>query len=92
MLPRETLVGLTSPVLVLGAGSTKACNGPLTNEILIAVGQAISNIEREGYLSALDRFLEDVFHMQQRPSVLSLMLKFLWSDASRSKNLGPRTV
>jgi len=56
----------TGPVLVLGAGATKACNGPLTNEILFEADQAVSNIEREGYLSLLDRFLEDVFRLPPR--------------------------
>jgi hypothetical protein len=59
--------GPGNPILVLGAGATKACNGPLTNEILFDAGQAVSSIEREGYLSALDCFLEAVFHMPARP-------------------------
>jgi hypothetical protein len=55
------------PVLVLGAGATRACNGPLTNEILFLADQASSNIEREGYVALLDCFLEDVFHLPPRP-------------------------
>jgi hypothetical protein len=56
----------TSPVLILGAGATRACNGPLTNEILFEADSAISAIEREGYLALLDRFLQNVFHLPPR--------------------------
>lgn len=56
------------PVLILGAGATKACNGPLTNDILVEADQAVPNIERENYLALLDRFLEDAFHLPPRPS------------------------
>lgn len=53
----------TGPVLVLGAGATKACNGPLTNDILFDANQAALEIEREGYLALVDRFLTDVFNL-----------------------------
>jgi len=56
-----------APVLVLGAGATKACRGPLTNEILPEADKAASEIEREGYVALLDRFLEDVFRLPPRP-------------------------
>jgi hypothetical protein len=36
------------PVLVLGAGATRACNGPMTNDILFEADQAAAEIEREG--------------------------------------------
>jgi hypothetical protein len=54
------------PVLVLGAGATRACNGPLTNEILLEADKAAVQIEREGYLTLLDRFLIDVFRLPPR--------------------------
>jgi hypothetical protein len=57
-----------NPVLILGAGATKACNGPLTNEILLEAERAVPAIEREGYLALLDRFLEDVFRLPPRPA------------------------
>lgn len=59
---------LIGPVLILGAGATKACEGPLTNDILFEADQAVSAIEREGYLALLDRFLEQVFRLPPRPS------------------------
>jgi hypothetical protein len=62
------MTSAAGPVLILGAGATKACNGPLTNEILFEADKAVSSIEREGYLASLDRFLEDVFRLPPRPS------------------------
>ena len=60
--------GLIGPVLILGAGATKACKGPLTNDILFEADRAASSIEREGYLALLDGFLERVFHLPPRAS------------------------
>src|SRR5947209_3524278 len=60
--------GMAGPVLILGAGATKACGGPLTNEILPDADQAVQNIEREGYLALLDCFLEQVFRLPPRPA------------------------
>jgi hypothetical protein len=59
---------LAGPVLVLGAGATKACGGPLTNDSLFEADQAVTGIEREGYLALLDGFLEQVFRLPQRNS------------------------
>ena len=55
------------PVLILGAGATRACNGPMTNDILFEADQAAAEIEREGYISLLDRFLVDVFRLPPKP-------------------------
>lgn len=41
----------TGPVLILGAGATKACEGPLTNEILPEASTAIAEIERDGNIN-----------------------------------------
>jgi ferredoxin len=59
---------LSGPVLVLGAGATKACNGPMTNDILFEADQAFATIEREGYLALVDSFLTQVFRVPVRPS------------------------
>jgi hypothetical protein len=59
-------VATGGPVLILGAGATRACNGPLTNEVLLEADKAVTDIEREGYLALLDRFLEEVFHLPPR--------------------------
>ena len=57
---------LSGPVLVLGAGATKACAGPMTNEILWEADESAVIIEREDYLALLDQFLQDVFRMPPR--------------------------
>ena len=59
---------VTGPVLVLGAGATKACNGPMTNDILLEADRAAGIIEREDYLALIDSFLTDVFHVPPRSS------------------------
>lgn len=83
------------PVLVLGAGATKACNGPLTNEILLEADQAVSNIEREGYLALIDRFLEEVFRLPLRPlrvkfsyPSLPLLMSLIDTAIDRGQPLG----
>ena len=45
------------PGLVLGAGATKACAGPLTKEILWEAEQSHASIEREDCLDLLDEIL-----------------------------------
>jgi hypothetical protein len=53
-------------VVVLGAGATKACDGPLTNEILpLAFANAVE-IEREGYVDLAARFILEVFGLDPR--------------------------
>jgi len=54
------------PILILGAGATKACAGPMTNEILWEADGAAVTIEREDYLALLDQFLREVFRMPPR--------------------------
>ncbi|UCE07974.1 MAG: hypothetical protein JSW07_08075 [bacterium] len=53
------------PVVILGAGATKACGGPLTNEILPKAFQAQEIIEREEYLEDLEKFLIENFHLPE---------------------------
>jgi hypothetical protein len=81
--------------MVLGAGATKACNGPLTNDILLEADRAVSTIEREGYLALVDRFLEDVFHLPPRPSrdkfsypSLPLLMSLIDAAIDRGQPLG----
>jgi hypothetical protein len=84
-----------SPVLVLGAGATKACHGPLTNDILLEADKAAQNIEREDYLSLMDSFLQDVFHLPPRqyrvktsyPS-LPLLMSLIDAAIDRGQPLG----
>jgi hypothetical protein len=49
--------------IVLGAGATKACGGPLTAEILPEGFSAAGIIEREDYLANLSAFLHENFHV-----------------------------
>lgn len=52
-------------VLIFGAGATKACGGPLTNEILPQAfqPQIRAAIAREGYDDLLEHFLIENFHL-----------------------------
>jgi hypothetical protein len=56
---------MTDTVLIFGAGATKACGGPLTNEILPqAFEPAIrTQIEREYFVDLLDTFLIEHFYV-----------------------------
>ena len=47
-------------VLIFGAGATKACGGPLTNEILPRAFELQEFINREEFLDILDRFLKEM--------------------------------
>jgi len=60
----------SNTVIVFGAGATKACGGPLTNEILPEAFQPHVRcaIEREGFTPLLDRFLIEVFHVPRHPA------------------------
>jgi hypothetical protein len=53
-------------VMVLGAGATKACDGPLTNEILPWAFAHAGEIEREGYIDLAARFITQVFGVDPR--------------------------
>jgi hypothetical protein len=55
----------SGPVLVLGAGATKACNGPLTNEILFETYQGVQNLERKEYVDLVDSCLKDIFRLPE---------------------------
>ena len=67
-----------SPVVVLGAGATKACGGPLTDEFLAdafsePLYSRMSEIRhpldgRSKILTPLGGFLKDFFHLPGRPS------------------------
>jgi hypothetical protein len=50
---------MKKPVVIFGAGATKACGGPLTNEIPPQAFEPTvrSEIAREGYDDLLERFL-----------------------------------
>lgn len=52
-------------VVVFGAGATKACGGPMTNEILLDVFRSRPDIEHKQHLDRLDEFLVENFHVPQ---------------------------
>ena len=60
----------TKTVVLFGAGATKACGGPLTNEIIPQAFDpaVLTGIEREQYLHLVDSFLVENFHLPQQPS------------------------
>lgn len=91
---------MTSNTIVLfGAGATKACGGPLTNEILPhGFEPAVRHeIEREYYLDLLDRFLIENFHLPQQQidrteadyPALPLLLSLVDTAIDRKQPMGP---
>ena len=86
---------LTGPVLVLGAGATKACNGPLTNDILLEADRSAINSTRPDYIALVDEFLTDVFRLPPKatridtsyPS-LPLLLSLIDTAIDRGQPLG----
>lgn len=90
-MPDETVV-------VLGAGATKACGGPLTNEILPWAFEHQNEIEREGYLDLVRRFIVDLFEVDPaanpKPSArlpsLTLLLSLIDIALDRRESLSPR--
>lgn len=60
---------MSYPIAIFGAGATKACGGPLTNEILHQAFEFEEIIEREDFLHTLDNFLIENFHIPRDRSV-----------------------
>src|ERR1017187_4109102 len=54
---------MAGTVVFLGAGATKACGGPLTNEILPAILADTPASDPAGRLPRLHQFLQDQFHV-----------------------------
>jgi hypothetical protein len=54
---------MSETVVVLGAGATKACRGPLTNEILREVFLNKTDFPNAARLAELERFLQQSFHV-----------------------------
>lgn len=52
-----------STIVIFGAGATKACGGPMTNEILVDAFRERQHIQRENFLGILDQFLVENFHL-----------------------------
>jgi len=87
--------------LILGAGATKACGGPLTNEILPeAFKPAVrAKMRRENYDTLLNRFLVENFHVptsatSRKPKhypALPLLISLIDTAIDRKQPLGPRS-
>lgn len=86
-------------IVLFGAGSTKACGGPLTNEILPeAFEPTVRNeIEREYYIDLLDEFLIENFHVPPQQvdrtdtdyPTLPLLLSLVDTAIDRNQPMGP---
>lgn len=86
-------------VVLFGAGATKACGGPLTNEILPQAFEPTirRKIEREYYIDLLDQFLIQNFHLPQLQAdrtesdypALPLLLSLVDKAIDRNQPMGP---
>jgi hypothetical protein len=86
-------------VVLFGAGATKACGGPLTNEILPQAFEpnVRRDIEREYYINLLDQFLIQNFHLPQEQAdrtesdfpALPLLLSLVDTAIDRNQPMGP---
>jgi hypothetical protein len=89
----------SNTVVIFGAGATKACGGPLTNEILPqALEPTIrSAIEREDFINLLEPFLIENFHLPKRYEdraesdypALPLLLSLLDKAIDLDQPMGP---
>lgn len=86
-------------VLVFGAGATKACGGPLTDEILpeaFKIRETFPGLEREGFLELVNEFLVDYHripvNIQDRSPEdypqLPMLLAFLGTAIDSQESLG----
>lgn len=81
---------------IFGAGATKACGGPLTNEILPRAFALQEFINREDFLNKLEEFLRENFHLPESWSArtresyppLPLLIGLIDIAISRRHNLG----
>src|SRR6266849_3552309 len=91
---------MSKTIVIFGAGATKACGGPLTNEILPQAFEPTvrSEIRREGYDDLLERFLTQNFHLPpatepRKPKhypALPLLLSLIDTAIDRKQPLGPK--
>ncbi len=82
----------SNTVVIFGAGATKACGGPLTNEILTRAFNTAYEIDREQFLPTLEEFLSDNFYAAQSGELppLPLLISFLDTAIDRGHALGPK--
>jgi hypothetical protein len=94
------------PVVIFGAGATKACGGPMTDEILPhAFGsfrgkRRPPSYAREGFFDDVEGFLRDQFHLPAAPGRrtrqdypgLPLLLSLIDTAVDRGQPLGDRSI
>ncbi|HYC93639.1 MAG TPA: hypothetical protein VEO54_30825 [Thermoanaerobaculia bacterium] len=90
---------IKQPVVLFGAGATKACGGPLTNEILPHAFDPEFKPKPHPFLDHLDQFLVDEFHLpknvaerkkEQYPG-LPLLLSLIDTAIDRKQPLGSKS-
>lgn len=81
----------SNTVVIFGAGATKACGGPLTNEIIARGFDNAYNIDREDFLATLKKFIDQNFFSSQPDSFppLPLLISFIDTAIDRNHALGP---
>ena len=85
------------PIVIFGAGATKACNGPLTWEILPEAFKLQSELWREDFFPLLESFLVDNFHLPPCATdrsaahypALPLLISLLDTAIDRKHNFSP---
>jgi len=85
-------------IVLFGAGATKACGGPLTNEILPQAFElgVRPDIEREDYINLQEQFLIENFHLPQQQAdrtesdypALPLLLSLVDTAIDRNQPMG----
>jgi len=85
-------------IVIFGAGATKACGGPLTNEILPQAFElgVRPDIEREDYINLQEQFLIENFHLPQQQvdrtesdyPALPLLLSLVDTAIDRNQPMG----
>jgi hypothetical protein len=81
-------------VIFLGAGATKACGGPMTNEILPSIVADRQTDDPAGRLSKLRQFLKDQFHVsplspQEAYPGLPLLMSLIDTALDRRQQFHP---
>ncbi len=86
------------PIVVLGAGATKASGGPLTAEILPRAFTLQEVLQREDFYPILERFLVENFHLPSDANArgpehfppLPLLISLIDTAIDRKDNWGPQ--
>jgi hypothetical protein len=103
--PRQS-GAIRRPVAIFGAGASKACGGPMTDEILPHAFEAFhsakrpQSYDREDFFDDVERFLCEQFYLPKHAAVrqkahypgLPLLLSLLDTSIDRGQPLGGRSV